>query len=53
MDKDQLKDLAIKLKDEAKNLNDYAESILTSLETQEETEARYAIGGGGIKNPPK
>ena len=53
MNRDQLTDLAIELKKEAKNLNDCAESILTSFETKEETEARYAIGGGGIKNPPK
>lgn len=53
MNQDQLRDLAIKLKEQAKSLNDSAELILTSFETKEETEARYAIGGGGIKNPPK
>lgn len=53
MNRDQLTGLAIKLKEKAKDLNDSAELILTSFETQEETEARYAIGGGGIKNPPK
>jgi hypothetical protein len=53
MENEALRQVAINLKAEAANLNDMAEHILRSLETEEQTVDRLAIGGGGIPNPTR